>query len=278
VLFGAVATADMQDCNQALTLYQSAEYRSSLDVLSSIVPKNATVFCLIGRNYFMVGDYKKAIQVLSKATTMEPSNAECMNWLGRAYGRQAETGSVLTAIGYATKARQMFEKSVALDPSNSKALRDLLTFYLRAPETLGGGLKKAEELALHIAGKDPAEGHFAQAQIEEKRKDYNSAEQHLRLTRELDPANPRRPLDLAILLGKMGRLTESDSMFVMAATWAPFWPEITFERARAYIVQQRNLEQAKRLLQQYVRSQLTPDNPPREEAEALLKKINACCP
>ena len=139
-------------------------------------------------------------------------------------------------------------------------------------------MRKAEELALHIGGRDRAERHFAQAQIEEKRKDYNSAEQHLRLARELDPANPRRPLDLAIFLGKADRLTESDSMFALAATTAPFWPEITFEHASAYILQQRNLEQAKRLLQRYIRSRLTPDDPPREEAEALLKKITACSP
>jgi tetratricopeptide (TPR) repeat protein len=277
-LFSAVAAADMQDGNQALTLYQRMEYRSSLDVLSSTVRKDATVFCLMGRNYYMIGDYKKAIQALSKATTMEPRNAECTNWLGRAYGRQAETGSVLTAIGYATKARQMFEKSVALDPSSRTALGDLLTFYLRAPEMVGGGIKKAEELAQHLAGRDPAESHFAQAQIEEKRKDYYSAEQHLRLAQELDPANPRRSLDLAILLGKMGRLAESDSMFALAARSAPSWAEIPFERARAYIGEQRNLEQAKRLLQGYVRSPLTPDDPPREEAETLLNKINACCP
>jgi hypothetical protein len=82
---------------------------------------------------------------------------------------------------------------------------------------------------------------------------------------------------LTILLGKMGRLAESDSMFALAARSAP-WAKIPFERARAYIGEQRNLEQAKRLLQGYVRSPLTPDDPPREEAETLLNKINACCP
>jgi hypothetical protein len=36
-------------------------------------------------------------------------------------------------------------------------LNDLLTFYLRAPEALGGGIKKAKELAAQIAWRDPAE-------------------------------------------------------------------------------------------------------------------------
>src|SRR5215472_2452463 len=209
---------------------------------------------------------------------MEPRNAECANWLGRAYGRQAETGSVVTAFGYATKARQMFEKAVALDPSNKRAMGDLLTYYLTAPEMLGGGIKRAQELAVRISRQDPAEGHFAQAQIEEKQRDYISAENHLRIARDLDPANPKRLVDLAILLAKMGQFTESDSKFAEAASSTPVWPELAFERATAYIDEKRNLEQAKSLLQQYLRSQLTPDDPPRQDAETLLQKIKSCCP
>ena len=69
-----------------------------------------------------------------------------LNWLGRAYGRRAETSNPFTAPGYASKARQMFEKSVALDPSNKEATGDLLDFYLEAPGFMGGGYEKAEAL------------------------------------------------------------------------------------------------------------------------------------
>ena len=81
---------------------------------------------------------------------MEPNNAELVDWLGRAYGRQAETGS-LTAASYATKARQMFERSIALDPFNKEALDDLFNYCLRAPEFLGGGIERAEGVMQQIA-------------------------------------------------------------------------------------------------------------------------------
>ena len=130
-----------------------------------------------------------------------------------------------------------------------------------------------EELAAHIARTDPAEGHYAQAQIEDKRKEYNSAEQHLRLAWELSPRQVGRAMDLAMFLAKRGRFNESEAMFDLAARIAPNSPKILFERANSYIKAQRNLDEAKQLLQRYIRAQLTPDDPPRERAEALLKQI-----
>ncbi|HEY6340855.1 MAG TPA: hypothetical protein VIY49_05130 [Bryobacteraceae bacterium] len=171
----------------------------------------------------------------------------------------------------------MFVRSVALDPSNNEALNDLLSFYLRAPAFLGGGIERAVGLARHIARIDPAEGHYAQALIEDKRKDYDAAEQQLRLALKLAPANPRHAMDLAIFLATHGRLNESEAMFDQAAAVAPYQARLLFEHANVYISTQRNLEDARRLLQRYINSQLTPDDPPRQQAEALLKKIRDCC-
>jgi Flp pilus assembly protein TadD len=136
-------------------------------------------------------------------------------------------------------------------------------------------MHKAEQLAAHIAQTDPAEGHYAQAQIEEKRKDYNSAEQHLRRAWELAPSQAGRAMDLAMFLAKRGRFSESEAMFDQAAHIAPGNAKILFERADTYIKEQRNLDVAKQLLQRYIRAQLTPDDPPRERAAFLLKKIGA---
>ena len=256
-------------------MYQRTEYRESLDILLPVAQKDAATFGLIGQNYFMIGEYKKATEALEKAVRIEPNNSGFIHWLGRTYGRRAEMGGPFTAPGYAFKAGQMFEKSVVLDPSNKGAVGDLLDFYLEAPGFLGGGMHKAEQLAAHIAQTDPAEGHYAQAQIEEKRKDYNSAEQHLRRAWELAPSQAGRAMDLAMFLAKCGRFNESEAMFDQAAQMAPGNAKFFFERANTYIHEQRNLELAKQLLQRYIRAQLTPDDPPRERAAFLLKKIGA---
>src|SRR5579864_8160487 len=231
LLFSAYLTAKSPDLDRARELYQCTEYRDSLSILSPIVQKDAATLGLIGQNYFMIGEYKKATESLEKAVAMEPNNAGFAHWLGRTYGRRAELGSPFTAPGYATRARQMFEKSVALEPANKGAAGDLLDFYLEAPGLLGGGIRKAEELAAHIARTDPAEGHYAQAQIEEKRKEYNSAERHLRLAWQLAPSQVGRLMDLAMFLAKRGRFNESEALFDQAARMAPSNAKILFERA-----------------------------------------------
>jgi tetratricopeptide (TPR) repeat protein len=221
-----VLAAGSADWDKAHQLYQRTEYRQSL----ALLPKNSVdvpTLQLIGQNYFMLGEYKQATEVFEKAVAVDPKNAVCFHWLGRTYGRRAETGNPFTAPGYATKARQLFEKSIELDPANQEAVNDLFDFYLEAPGFLGGGLHKAEQLANHIAKLDAAEGFYAQAQLADKRKEFDAAEAHL------------------------------------------------YERASTYIKDQRNLHEARELLERYVKSPLTPDDPPREHAAALLKKIGA---
>jgi hypothetical protein len=46
---------------------------------------------------------------------------------------------------------------------------------------------------------------------------------------------------------------------------------LLFDRAEIYIHSGRNLETARSLLKQYLSKPLTPDDPPRQEAEKLLK-------
>jgi tetratricopeptide (TPR) repeat protein len=275
VLFSAILAAKSPEWDRAHELYQRTDYNQSLAVLLPIHQKDAATLQLIGQNYFMLGDYKKSTDALEKASVMEPGNSALFHWLGRAFGRRAEMGSPFTAPGYATHSRQMFERSVALDPSNKEAVNDLFDFYLQAPGFLGGGVHKAEDLALHIARMDPAEGHYAQAQIEDKRKEFDKAETHLRRAAELAPRQVGRVLDIAMYLAKRGRIGESEAMFDQAARMAPDSPKILFERANTYIKEKRNLDEAKQLLERYIRCPLTPDDPPRDRAEALLKKIGA---
>jgi len=169
----------------------------------------------------------------------------------------------------------MFEKAVALDPKNKDATGDLLDYYLQAPGFLGGGLHKAEELAKVISRTDPAEGHYAQALIEDKRKNYEKAESHFRHAAELGPKQVGRLVDLAKYLAKRGQIQESEAMWDRAAHLAPDNPKVLFERADTYIREQRNLQQARELLEKYIRAPLTPEDPPRQDAENLLKKIGA---
>jgi tetratricopeptide (TPR) repeat protein len=279
LISAAAISAGNPEYDRARELYQRTEYQQSLAALASLPVKDAAALELIGQNHFRLGEYKKATEAFEKALAIagreaEPkTRSELHHWLGKTYGRRAETGSLFTAPGNASKARAMFEEAVRLDPANHEAVNDLFDFYLQAPGIVGGSMEKAEELARGIAQRDPAEGHFAQAQLDEKRKRYAEAEQHLRRAAELEAWDAGRWLDVANFLARRGRLQESDEVFEHAAAIAPVKAIVWFERAEVYIRHGYRLDDARMLLDRYVRAQLKPEDPPKREAKALLEKL-----
>ena len=265
-------SARTPEWDRAHELYQRTEYTQALAVLNQVPNKDVETLQLIGQCHFMQGDYKQAGDAFEKALALTPRNSELHRLLGNVYGRRAETGSMLTAPGNAKKARQYFEQAVELDPNNREAAANLFEYYLEAPGFLGGGLDKAENLAKRIATLDVPAGHHALAQLERKQKRYDDAEQQLRSAIALAPRQIGRLIDLARFLADRGRVKESDDQFAEAARIAPNSPELLFARAQTYIQQKRNLKDARLLLERYLASPLTPDDPPRQEARTLLSQ------
>jgi tetratricopeptide (TPR) repeat protein len=213
--------------------------------------------------------------MLEQAVRLEPESSELHLWLGRAYGRRAETSSFLTAPGLASKAREQFERAVALNPANKEAVGDLFDYYLEAPGFLGGGADKARALAEKYKDTDPAEYQYRLAQLALKRRDVKAAEEYLRKALELEPRKPGRHIDLAAFLSRQKRYDESDAVFQKAAEVTPGSPRLLFERARTYIEARRNLAEARELLARYLKAPLAPDDPPRAEAEKLLRRAQS---
>jgi Flp pilus assembly protein TadD len=275
VILGVTAglsPARSPEWDRAHELYQRTEYTEALAILDHLPNKDVDALQLIGQCHFMRGDFKPAGEAFEKALAMEPRNSELHRLLGTVYGRRAETGNIFTAAGNARKAHQYFEEAVALDPNNREAVANLFEYYLEAPGVMGGGVDKAENLIKHIAKLNPAAAFHAQAQLESKRKRYDAAEGELRRALQAEPRNPDRLVDLARFLAERGRMKESDEEFAKAAAVAPNSPELLFARAETYIQQKRNLNDARQLLERYLSSPLTPDDPPREDARSLLTK------
>ena len=190
---------------------------------SSSWPKNpspdSATHLLIGKNHFMLGDYKKATDEFDKAIALAPNSSEAELCVA-APGRRAENNSLM-AVVYAGKARQSFEMAVALDPHNGEAKNDLFNDHLNAPGFLGGGIEKAQAAARAIATERPAEYEFEEAQLAEKRNDLSAAEAHLRRAVELAPTQPGRVVDLARFVAKHGRLEEATAVLSMRTSWRP---------------------------------------------------------
>ena len=271
--FACLAWAAGPEFDRANKLYSITEFQQSLDILRAIPVKDADVYELMGRNYYGQGDYRKATEALEHATVLARSNSRVYLWLGRAYGRRAETSSMITAPGFANRARQNFEKAAQLNPLNLDAQTDLFEYYLEAPGFLGGGADKASATAAQIALISPAEGHWAEAKLAEKRKEFGSAEAHLRKALEIAPQQIGRLIDLARLLTRRGRYLEADQSLAKAKQIAPNSPKLLFAEADIYIQSKRNLDLARELLKRYLSSDLTPEDPPRADAKRLLKQV-----
>jgi tetratricopeptide (TPR) repeat protein len=272
-LVAVFASAASNELERARQLYEITDYTGSLRLLQAMPAKDGPVYELMGRNYLMNGEFKKATEVLEKAVAADSNNSDYFLWLGRAYGRRAETSSFVTAIGYGSKARQYFERAAELNPSNLEALNDLLEFQLEAPGFMGGGLDKANATIARITQVDPSEGQWAQSTLDEKRKEYSKAEQHLRRALELAPHQVGRVADLARFLYKQGRYQEGDQTFARAEQLAPNNPKLLYVRAESYIKSRRNLKVAKDLLERYLEATISPEDPPKEGARKLLRQI-----
>jgi tetratricopeptide (TPR) repeat protein len=257
---------------QALNFYNHTDYKAAIRSLQGL-PQTSRNLELLGRCYLMDADYKKATEVLEKAVALDPRNSMTLTWLGRAEGRRAETSMALGGISHANKAREAFEKAVQVNPSNKEALDDLFDYYIQAPGFVGGGFDKAHQLLPLIAKLDPAEAYFAQGRMAEEKKDFDTAEAQFRRTVELAPNSVGRMLDLARFLAKRNRLDDSERILQQAAHLAPNAPRVLFARAEIWIQSNRNVPQARAILQKYITlNNLTPDDPQRAEALALLKK------
>ncbi len=259
---------------RARELYQQTGYQASLNLLLPLGKKDAGEFLLIGQDYFMLGDYKKSTDAFDRALALGNGSQQLYLWAGRAYGRRAETSGPFTAPGLASRARKYFEAAVQMDILNKEASGDLFDYYMGAPGFLGGGLNKAQELARRVAAADPAEGQHLLAALSDKSKEYDAEEQHLRSAIQLAPKQAGRVMELARFLARRGRAKESDALFDQAQRMAPQNHSILFYRALAYIEGNRNLNDARALLQAYLRAPLTPDDPPRQRAQELLAKTH----
>jgi tetratricopeptide (TPR) repeat protein len=275
LLAPACGAAHPPEYDQARELYQRTEYQASLNLLAPLTAKDPDTMQLIGQDYFMLGDYKKATDAFDRALAPGNPTQLLYVWAGRAYGRRAETSGPFTAPALATRSRKYFETAVQMNILDREASGDLFDYYLGAPGFMGGGIDKARELAQKVLAADAAEGQHLLAVLSEKDKEYDTAEQHLRRAIELAPKQASRVMELARFLAKRGRFQESDTLFDQAIRMAPQDHGMLFYRAATYIEGKRNLSDARGLLETYLRAPLTPEDPSRQKAQELLAKTRS---
>ncbi len=260
--------------DQAQSQFHQTNYHAVVGLLQPVAANDAAAAALLGRTFLLLGEFEKSTEYLEAAILLDASKSDYYLWLGRTYGKRAETAFPLVAPRYASKARVNFEKAMALNPNDPEITGDLFEFYLQAPAMLGGGYDKASKLACIIERRDPAEGAFSKARIAESRKDYVTAEAMLRRAAELARNDPGRLVDLAKFLAKRDRYQESDAVFQHARQFADGSPKVLYLEAATYIEDNRKQSEARHLLYRYLGASTGPDEPSKSDAQKLLKKVS----
>lgn len=153
---------------------------SRLDSSVTANPQNAEAHNLLCRVYYQEERWDDAIHECETAVHLSPQDSEYHLWLGRAYGEKADRIHSIKAYPLAKKVRGEFERAVQLDSSNLDALSDLGEFYTAAPGIVGGGKKKAQDVARILEQQDPAQAHQLEGSLAEKDKQFALAENHFK--------------------------------------------------------------------------------------------------
>jgi tetratricopeptide (TPR) repeat protein len=170
------ALADTAQANALLQQGRVDEAAASLHQILAAQPNDAVAHQLLCRTYYAQQITDSAIHECELAVANAPSSSDNQMWLARAYGYKAEHANPISALSLAVKVRTAFEKAVQLDPENIQAMSDLGQFYVAAPSLIGGGVDKAEALAVRMQPHFPAQSHRLLALIAEKKNDEALAE------------------------------------------------------------------------------------------------------
>jgi tetratricopeptide (TPR) repeat protein len=172
-------------------MYNRAQYEAAIETLKPF-PTEPEALRITGKSFFMLGDFRKAIQYFQKLVTANPLSAIDFHWLGKAWARRAESSNPVSSSGYSAKARRNLERASELDPKNVAVLKDLLEQYLDSRN-----LDRAKALAERISSLDAEAGRTANMQVINRSQELRTPEEKLREWVDQIPQHIGQAVDMA---------------------------------------------------------------------------------
>lgn len=181
LIFGAGSLSAQAPTERGKALMDARKYNDAKAVLEPVGQRDAVAALYLGQIALEQNDPKKGVDWLEQSVAMDPRSSVAYDWLGRAYGEQAQHASKLKLPFLAGKTRGAWEKAIALDPNNLDARQDMILYYMQAPGFLGGGKDKARAMATEIGKRNPYRGAISWIRICSDAKDQPCVEKQLNL-------------------------------------------------------------------------------------------------
>src|SRR5271154_1782613 len=253
---GVIASVKDSEGIQAGRLaYESSDYAKAvleLQGAASKEPQNGEVQLLLTKSYLELQERDAAITSAERAVAIDPKSSVYHEWLGRAYGEKADHTSMFSAMGLARKTHREFEIAVELDERNFAARQALIEFDCAAPGMVGGGEEKAKPDIEKLKTMDASEWHYALGNCRRQKKDFAAADAEFQLALESHPKNPDLIYDVGDFAVKRNQAERLLEVAELGAKVAPADPRGKFCRAVGLILKNEKLEEAERLLREYL--------------------------
>jgi tetratricopeptide (TPR) repeat protein len=265
------------DDAQAEALLQQGKVDEASAMLSEILtahPDDAQAHQLLCRVYYAQDLGALAVPECELAVANAPTSSENELWLGRAYGLKASQANPLVAFSIAKKVRIAFERAVQLDPANVQAMNDLGEFYVAAPGIVGGGLDKAEALAVQMMPRSAWRTHRLLARIANKKKDYVTAEAEFRAA-VATGKTPQAYVDLAQFYYQQNKPDQALAAIQGCIAADRRKDAVLVDAASLLIEMHRSLELAASLLRDYLSSPAKSDETPAFKVHVKLAELLA---
>jgi tetratricopeptide (TPR) repeat protein len=226
-----------------------------------------------GQQALRADDAEKAADLFEKATSMNPNDAEYHYYLGRAYGRLAQSGSLFKQASMAKKTMNEFERAVELDPDYIDGRFALLEYYITAPGIVGGSEEKAAQQAAEIKKRDSLTGHRAYARIYSRQKKEDLAlKEMIASVREQPNSAKAHYFYASYLLGQKnykGASEEFEAAIRLDATYMPPY----FRIGQTAALSQTNHGRGAEALTKYLTYKPAADEPRHERTWYWLGRI-----
>jgi tetratricopeptide (TPR) repeat protein len=243
-----------QSVEQGVALFNAKKYAEAKAVLLPLGARDASAAFYLGQIEIGDNSFDKAADWFEKAVQMNPKNSVYYDWLGRAYGRQAQNASKLRLPFLARKTKNAWDTALALDPDNLDVREDLITYYTQAPGFVGGSKEKARQMAAEIKKRNAYRGSIAVANLCAADKDDPCVERELATMTTSYPDSAGAVISLAAFHANRKEYDQAFSLLDQRLRIRPNEMVTLFQIGRTAALSGQNLDRGETALKAYLAS------------------------
>jgi tetratricopeptide (TPR) repeat protein len=258
-------------------LHNAGRYGELVQALQAAVetqPLSAPLHYWLGRSFYELREYNRAMSSLERATQLAPDRSEYHDWYGKACGRRAQEVNPFSAFSLARRTHREFQTAVRLAPTNVEAQRDLIRYLLNAPGFLGGGEQESLKQIQALSVVDAVDGMLARAEYYATRKKFDQAGAEYDKILQTDVRRIGVHMEIAEYYRDRGDAARMQAAVGAAARLGPNDMRLEYYRGVALILAKQNPGDAERHLRAYLQS--VPDGsqvPSHSSAHEWLGKL-----